>query len=646
MRLTKPLMILGMAVPSLALAQPEPASPPEWPHQADIVSAEPVALRAAGEGQPDVTRYLLVRSASDFAISADGRTIAYLSNVTGVPQIWTVDARGGFPDQLTYGHGVDWLESSPDGRHLLYGADNEGDERVAINLLSLDGTRERVIVEKSPAFRVFGAFSSDGDRFAYSTTERNGTDFDIHVADVATGRTREVYQGRFGFYVDAWQPGGDLLVVREVRGETGNDLHLLNARTGELTTIFRPERVAQYGNIEWLPDGSGFFLSTDQNGNFSEIHFYDVAERRLRPVVAPGQDIGQIALSHDGRYLAWTTIDTGFERLHVRDLSSGRDLPVPDMPAGTVSMSFAAAAPVLALRIDSPRTAGQIYAWDLASNERALAVPVDSPGLDMSEMVVPEPVSFRARDGATLTGLLYMPDRALGGGKPPVFLAIHGGPSAHARPFFQPDLQYYVSRGIAVLDLNYRGSTGHGRDFAELNDRELKANEVGDLADAVAWLRSTGRVDADRVAVGGASYGGYLTNAALGTYPDMFVAGVSAVGVSDWVTALEGASPALKASDRLEYGDISDPDVREFFARLSPINNAERITTPLMVLHGANDPRDPVTESDRFVERIRAAGGDVTYLRFPDEGHGISKLANRVHAYRRIAAFLEEQFTR
>jgi dipeptidyl aminopeptidase/acylaminoacyl peptidase len=642
----KPLLLLAVALPGLAFAQPRPAAPPDWPHEQDIVRAEPVALGLAGQGEPDVTRYLMVRGAGEFAISPDGRTIAYLSNVTGVPQIWAVPAEGGFPNQLTYGRGVNWLRASPDGRHILYGSDNDGDERVAMNLIDLDGTRERVVVEKSAAFRTFGAFSSDGRRVAYSTTERNGTDFDIHIADVETGATREVYRGRFGFYVEAWQPGGELLVVREVRGETGNDLHLLDARTGRLTTLFRPRRPAAYEHVRWLPDGSGFFLSTNQDGNFSEIHFYDIAARRMRRIEAPGRDIGEVELSHDGRYLAWTTIETGFERLHLRDLASGRDLPVPDFPAGTVQMRFAASAPVLALRIDGPRSAGELYAWNLSTGEKTLAVPVDTAGLDLASMAVPEPVSFRARDGVTLTGLLYMPREALGGGRPPVYLAVHGGPSSHARPSYQAELQYYVARGIAVLDLNYRGSTGHGRAFAELNDRELKANEVGDLADAVAWLRSTGRVDTDRVAVGGASYGGYLTNAALGTYPDMFVAGVSAVGVSDWVTALEGASPALKASDRLEYGDISDTRVREFFTRLSPINNAQRIRTPLLVLHGANDPRDPVTESDHFVERIRASGGNVTYLRFPDEGHGIAKLANRVHAYRRIAAFLEEQFTR
>ncbi len=636
----KKIVLVAVAYPALA------AAAPEWPHPADIVKAEPVGLAPAGHPEPDITRYLMVRGASEFELSPDGKKVAYLSDVTGEPQVWTVPAEGGWPEQLSYGLGVDWIASSPRAGSLLYGADTGGDERVSMNLISLDGRSERLVVPKSPAFRAMGAFSPDGTQLAYSSTERNGTDFDIYVADVARGQSRRVVEGKAGFFVRAWLSGTPLLVVSETRGETGNDLHLLDSRTGVLRTVFKPKRAAVYENIAPVPDGSGFYLSTDEGSNFSRVAYYDLARRRLTTVAAPPQDIGAVVLSPDGRYLAWTTIETGFNKLHLRDLQNGRDLPVPDFPAGTLSLRFAHAAPILGMLVNSPRTGRQVYTLDLATNRLALAVPSDDAGLDMEKMVVPEPVSFKARDGTTLTGLLYMPDKPLGGDKPPVFLALHGGPSSFAVPSYQADKQYYVARGIAVLDLNYRGSTGQGRKFAELNDRELKLNEAGDLADAVAWLRFTGRVDGDRVAVGGGSYGGYLTNLALGTYPDMFVAGVSSVGVSDWVKALEGASPELKASDRIEFGDISDPKVRAFFAKLSPINKAAKIKTPLMVLHGANDPRDPVTESDHFVEAIRGAGGTVTYLRFPDEGHGISKLSNRVHAYRRIAAFLEEQFTR
>ncbi|HET9225906.1 MAG TPA: prolyl oligopeptidase family serine peptidase, partial [Thermoanaerobaculia bacterium] len=225
--------------------------------------------------------------------------------------------------------------------------------------------------------------------------------------------------------------------------------------------------------------------------------------------------------------------------------------------------------------------------------------------------------------------------------KPPVLLGVHGGPTAQARPTYDEVFQYLLTRGIAVLDLNFRGSTGYGKAFSRLDNQRQRPNAVRDMADTLDFLARDGRVDASRAAVMGGSYGGYMTFAALTAFPDRFRAGVSFVGVSNWITALEGAAPSLKASDRIEYGDIDDPDDRKFFEQLSPIANVARVKAPLMVVHGANDPRDPVTESDAFVEGVRQNGGTVEYLRFPDEGHGLRKLANRVTAYRRVAAFLE-----
>lgn len=626
---------LGLLLAGRALAQTPPAYLP-----GDVPKPGPVSLAASADGVPDIARFLLVRTPRAPIPLAKGEGIAFISDVTGVPQLWVMPAEGGFPQQLTYGSGVDWAVAAPAGG-ILYGADSDGDERVGMYLIDAAGTSERTIVAKSPAFRSEAVWDRAGTRFAYGSTERNGKDFDIWVADL-NGTPRRVLEANGTSYApQAWQPGGSLVILAEPRGEM-NDIHLLDVASGVRTPLFTPRAPAHHFGFQWTPDGRGFYFAHDEGRDHPVVAYFDMATKAVRTIAAPARDVLGVRLSDDGRYLAWTENDTGFDRLHIRDLTSGGEVAPPPLPAGTLAdMRPIRGSSAFILWVNAARTAGEIWRWDPATGAATRLIAADTPGLDLTRMAEPEPVAFPARDGAPLSGLLYLP---AGSARPPVYINVHGGPSAHASAGYSGFIQYLVARGIAVLDVNYRGSTGQGKAFAELNDREKKVDEVGDLADAVQWLRASGKVDGSRVAIGGGSYGGYLTNQALGTYPEMFVAGVSIVGVSDWVAALEGASPELKASDKLEFGDISDPKVRAFFAKLSPINNVARIKTPMLVMHGANDPRDPVTESDRLVAGIRANGGQVTYLRFADEGHGIAKLANRVYGYRTIAAFLEQRF--
>ncbi|MEM9058134.1 MAG: prolyl oligopeptidase family serine peptidase, partial [Pseudomonadota bacterium] len=351
-------------------------------------------------------------------------------------------------------------------------------------------------------------------------------------------------------------------------------------------------------------------------------------------------DVDDVALTTDGRYLAWLTNEGGYSKLHAVDRESGARVATPQLPAGVYGIGFARSAPVLSIRVTAPAVPGDVYAWTV--NNGTLSHPVRSTlgGLDSATFVAPTSVTFPARDGVTVQGLLYMPT-VEGDERVPVVIDVHGGPTAQARPTFAATTQYLVNKGIAVFDINVRGSTGFGKTYARLDNQEKRLDSVRDLVDAVAFLRRDPRLNADRVAVMGGSYGGYMVNAVVGAYPDVFAAGASFVGVSDWVRALEEASPGLKASDRIEYGDITEPRWQKFYKENSPINNAHRIKVPMFFSHGVNDPRDPVTESDRIVKTIRDNGGEVTYLRFPDEGHSISKQPNRVAFNRALAAFLE-----
>lgn len=610
------------------------------PRAEDVPDVGPVQVGLAGGDEPDVVRYLMVRSAYAGRLSPDGSRLFYRTSVTGAPQLWSVDATGGAPSQLTFGEPITFHAMSPTGEHLLYGTDRGGNEREGYYLMSADGTRERELLEPTEAFRSFGGFTRDGSRIAYATTPEGSDSFDIHVMDVASGEGRRVFRGRLGLYVAAWRPDAGALVLGETRGEDANDLHLLDLESGELSTLYAPtEDPSQYDAIEWLPDSSGFYLITDEGRDFAGIAFHDARSGERRWVHTPDRDVEDLALSHDGSKLAWTENDGGFSALHVQARASGEELPLPDtLPRGIYGIGFAENADVMSIGIESPRIPGDLWVWQLGG-ELHRATRSTLAGLDPAALVEPTHVELAARDGVTLRGLLYLPPNA--SDTPPVVIDVHGGPTAQARPGYSGVQQYLLARGVAVFDLNFRGSTGYGKAFARLDNGRLRPNAVLDMEDAVRWLGEDGRVDATRAAVMGGSYGGYMAFAALVTLPTLFRGAVSYVGVSNWVTALESASPELRASDRLEYGDIEDPEDRAFFEELSPITHIENIERPVLVSHGANDPRDPVSESDRFVRAARAQGVEVDYVRFEDEGHGVRHLQNRVHLYRRVAHFLE-----
>ena len=643
-----PLRILFLAVCICAVgygcnkADPGTTSS-EWGYPEDTPKVEPVTVGLAGKKPADIVRYLMAAGVLQAKISPNGERVAYTSRVTGEPQLWVVDSRGGASRQITFGSGISAFYWAPDNQNFIVARDSEGNERLGFYLLSSDGIRESELLAQSDAYRQFGMFSDDGERFLFSSTERNGRDFDIYVADISGGRPTMVYAGEFGFFPAAWQPGGNLILVNEVRGEDANDVHFLDLASGEMVPLFQPDVAALHESFNWRPDGKGFYLATNQGREFSALAYYSLIDDDLTFIATPEADVEDVSLSPDGQYLLWTTNQGGYSWLHGRDLANDTDLSLPDLPAGIYGISFAESAPIVLLDVSGPAIPGDTWVWDVATGELVHTTESTLAGLDPATFVTPVSLRYPAQDGVELQGLLYVPSADYCPEKSPVIVKVHGGPTSQARPRFSGSTQYLVNVCIGVFDVNVRGSTGFGKTYARLDNQEKRLDSVRDLVDTAEFLRDQDRLDGERMAVMGGSYGGYMVNAVLGAYPDVFDAGISMVGVSDWVRALDEASPFLKASDRIEYGDISEERWQEFYRINSPINTADQIRVPLMVQHGVNDPRDPVTESDRIVETIRQNGGEVTYMRFPDEGHSLRKQANRVAFYREMAKFMDEQ---
>ena len=634
----------------LAIAPPLATQAADTTDTADI--PHPVAgdIGLAGSDKPDIARFLDVRSATDPSPSSDGEQVSFITSTTGLPQIWAVSVASGFPGvpaprQLTFAEtGVTSQAWSPAGGWIFYASDRGADEHDGYYLISPDGLEERELVPPDSSSRVFGGWSPDGRRIAFTSTARDGADFDVYIQDIPpNGKSeppRRVYEASGAVTVEAWRPDGNALLLSRARGETTNDLFLLDLATGAVDTLFAPDSAASFRSAAWSEDGRGFYLSTDDGRDIAGLAYYDTTARALTWIGVSRHPVDAVSLSGDGRWLAWTEDVAGMSALHLLDLRGAGIEQQPPLPDGTYHIGWAPHADVLVIRAVGVEVPGDLYLYDVDTHRLTRATRSTTAGLDPDDFVAPRPVSFASWDGDTIHGLLYLPSD-VGKHKPPVLLALHDGPSSHATATFHPLFQYLLTRGIAVLDLDYRGSTGYGRRYAQLDDGRHRVDAVRDMGAAMDWLAHSRLADTSRAAVYGKSYGGFMAFAALALLPGRFKAGVAISGVSNWIAALAAAPPMLAATDRAEFGTVDDSTNRQFLLEISPMSHVDSIRAPLMVIHDTQDPHDPVAAADQFVRAVRANGGTVEYLRFPDRGQGLRAASNRVLAYRRVAAFLE-----
>ncbi len=608
-----------------------------------------ITIGRAGEYPADIARYLLASGAGAANLSPDGKTIAFSWDISGESELWVMPATGGQPKQVTFKTGVSAPVWTPDGKSLFYAADRDGNEQPGYFTISPDGSSE---IEVLPAargdFRRFGDFAADGS-FIYASTVRGAGVFDIYRGTLEGG-SELIVESELGLYPLSISPDGKYAIVTETVGEDANNLFLLDLATKEMKTISKPplEDRADHdlGGFEWRSDSSGFVFSTNLNKEYGQLSTYMIADGEILSPTDIDADVENIELCGvDDSILAFTINQDGFDKLLIIDAQTSKEKAVPDLPEGNYSLDCEGTkSPMLMVRINGWKTPGDIWMVDPLKGTAKKVFGSNLAGLDPERLIRPEVVRYRARDGVELQGLLYMPEGpSKSGNAPPVVFSVHGGPTSQSQATFDPIAQYHAARGVAVFEPNVRGSTGLGRSYVKLDDRENRLDSVRDLVDLKNALAADGLIDADRAAVMGGSYGGYAVNAVLAEYPGSFAAGVSLYGVADWVTALEIASPALKAADRIEYGDITEQRWRDYYTVNSPIRKADQITVPVLYSHGVMDPRIDIYETEVMVKTLRANGVEAPFIRIPDEGHGWRKLSNQLFYYRKQAEFIEAQ---
>lgn len=595
---------------------------------------------------PDIETYMQIGNAGQPSISRDGRVILFTTNTSGVSQLYRLTGQG-WPYQLTvFADGIDFYELAPGGARAVVGASRGGDEQHQLYLVD-SATGALTALTSSPEVQYGSpAWSPDATVLYYRSNEGNGRDFSLYSRELATGAVRRIYEGEGQNVIEDVSPDGRRLAVVHYASNTNSDLYVLEIASGRMTHLTPHEGDFLYSAPRFAADGGTIYLATNQN---DEGALRVASTDWMQAERAPGMprpftflegvqrwEVEDVAISPNRRYLAWSENADGYSGIRVHDLEKGKELAAPP-PTGVLEAMTVADDGELLIAFSSATRTQDVYRWNPRKKELRQLTFSTYAGVDPTIFEDPKLVRYPAQDGLEIPAFLYLPP-GYQGGRIPFIIHVHGGPEAQFRPNFTRHFQYLMQNGYGILAPNVRGSSGYGRAYLALDNYKKRMDSVRDLGAGARWLIDQGYSDAGLLAVKGASYGGFMTLAALVEFPELFAAGIDEVGIANFVTFLENTKSYRQALREAEYGPLSDT---EFLASISPITRVDRITAPLLVIHGENDPRVPVGEARQIVEAIQARGGVAESLIFPDEGHGVSKLPNRLKSYRMMVDFLD-----
>lgn len=559
-------------------------------------------------------------------------------------QIHHVAEPMGMRRQLTFfDERVGGASYRPDsGGGFVFTRDTGGDEMFQAYFFDLESGATTRITEPDTRNGAL-SWSEDGDHMAWYRALPGEADWDILVAavDNPDETRRVVLEGQGAMYPVDWSPDGSHLIIGRYYSIQHSQVHLLDLETGDLQQL-NPDVEISYGAVEYDPSGEFIWAVSDQFGEFRRITRIDLESGEVTPFGPDhGWDISSMDVSPDGSQIAYITNSGGLSELHMIDAQTGESLSVPQLPVGLVGgLSFDEEGERIGLTFVASTSPADAWSFEVGSTELTRWTESEVGGLDTSTFVEPTLIEYETFDERMIPAFYFRPE----GDEPlPVVVSIHGGPESQYRPGFSSTFQYWTTElGAAVIAPNVRGSSGYGSEYVAMDNGFLREDSVRDIGALLDWIAEQPELDAERVVVYGGSYGGYMVLASLMHYSDRLAGGVNIVGISNFVTFLQNTSGYRRDLRRAEYGDERDPDMYQHLQEISPANHAERITSPLFIIQGANDPRVPASEAEQILAAVREAGGDPWYLLALDEGHGFAKRSNQDFMREAVTMFLRD----
>ncbi len=599
----------------------------------------------------DLKRYQNVRSAS-FRGFHNGNEGLYISTRFGnVSQLHYVQSPGAARNQVTYfQEPIGSVATHPTDQSIIFTMDKGGTENAQIYLLDTANASAKLLSDGKS--RNGGPlWSTDGEQIAFQSTKRNGRSNDIWVMNVTnTEEAQMVLESPDGTWWGAsdWTEDDKTLLVQNYISITNSKIYLVDLETQKKQLILGKEKDPSANSaLAFDKDDKGVFYITDKFSQFSQLTYHNLENGD--DVIISSEipwDVDGFAMSEDGKRAAFVINENGYSTLYLLDPKSFKFKKVNSIPLGLVGgMQFDKNNNRLGLTINTHQTPSDTYVLDLKRNvlshgklERWTYSEVG--GLDTSKFIKPELVKYPSFDGREIPAFVYAKESAT---PQPVIISIHGGPESQSRPRFSSTFQLWINElNAAVIAPNVRGSDGYGKEYLSLDNGYKREDSVKDIGALLDWIETQPHLDENRVIVYGGSYGGYMVLASAVHFSDRLKGAVDIVGISNFVTFLKNTKDYRRDLRRVEYGDERDPEMEKFLQEISPNNNVDKISVPIFVVQGENDPRVPVTEAEQIVKSLRENGNQVWYMNALNEGHGYRKKENRDIYQQAVVLFFKE----
>jgi dipeptidyl aminopeptidase/acylaminoacyl peptidase len=626
------------------------------------ISSKPNAQVEQNQQSLSIEKLYMTRAIGASTWSPDGKTVAFILNISGRNNIWLVPAEGGWPTQLTVSDQRQTRPAwSPDGKWIAYMSDYDGDEQWDIFLVSpksgmvVNLTHTREIAEEHPTW------SPDGRYLAYMVKPKTSSVFEIDVYDTLMRDTKHVTTDtpKDKMNVDPiWSRDGRLIVYTQEQAKgTDSNIFIADVATGKSTLLTPHEGEKLYRANDMLPaltpDTGAVLITSNAENGYENVGILDFSHKGRNSVPRPGKikwltndkwEIDGGNFSPDGKHVTWTANVDGYVNIYLHDLATGKTTSLP-LPKGVNTLGGSQSAFTHdGLRLlyyhDGPTSPRDLWVHSVATAKSHRVTHALIAGVRPEDLVEPVLVHYPSRDGKwTISAFVYMTYNMVRNNQNAAIVYVHGGPKSQTTASFNRFIQHIVNQGYMVIAPNYRGSTGYGKDFEDANLFDMGGGDLQDVLAAADWIKQTGYVDPKKISLMGGSYGGYLTMMGVTKSPEVWAAGVPIVPFVNYFTEIENEDPVLREMDLATMGDPVKN--KALFEDRSPIFFIDKIKAPLLLLAGGNDPRCPKSETEQVVEAVKKQGGKAEYKIYENEGHGFARIENQIDAYKRVSDFLK-----